>query len=360
MNVLLLDQYSEPGGAQQALSNLLPGLRERGWAAVVGLPGAGALVDQIKSAGFPVEPIVCGPFSCGHKSGADLVRFAKQLPALARQIRKLAQSADVVYVNGPRLLPAVAMAGISAPVVFHSHSYLPSGAIRRMTGQAIRRMRARTIANCEHVAEVWRPYGVTEVVYNGVADTAAPPRRNGLTLACIGRIAQEKGQLEFVEAARLVRRVRDDCRFIIYGAPLFRDRASERYFQEVQTRAAGLPVEFAGWMPDPSAAFAAIDLLLAPSTAMEATTRVILEAYSAGVPVVAFASGGIPEVVEHGVSGVLVRSVEEMASAALELMRDPARRQAMSAAARACWERRFTLDRYRAAVAAAIERARRQ
>ena len=41
---------------------------------------------------------------------------------------------------------------------------------------------------------------------------------------------------------------------------------------------------------------AGLDLLLVPSTGPEATTRVILEAYAAGVPVIAFPSGGIPEV----------------------------------------------------------------
>jgi glycosyltransferase involved in cell wall biosynthesis len=57
-------------------------------------------------------------------------------------------------------------------------------------------------------------------------------------------------------------------------------------------------------------ALAEIDVLLVPSAPHEATTRVILEAAMAGVPVVAFAVGGIPEVLSEE---NLARSVEEMA-----------------------------------------------
>ena len=52
MRLLILDQFSDPGGAQQALVELLPAIRERGWDAAVGLPGDGPLFEQIARAGF--------------------------------------------------------------------------------------------------------------------------------------------------------------------------------------------------------------------------------------------------------------------------------------------------------------------
>lgn len=360
MKVLLLDQFSDPGGAQQGVLDLLPGLRDRGWQAVVGLPGDGEFFERARELEISAERIDCGPYASGRKTAGDVARFVTGTPRLARRIRSLADGVDVVYVNGPRLLPAAAMARLQAPVIFHAHSYLAAGAIRSLAGNSLRRMKARVIANCEFVAAPWRKYVPTQVIYNGVTGSAAAAERQGNVLACIGRIAPEKGQLAFLDAARVVDRAVPGCRFFIYGAPLFGDAGVARYDTEVRARAAGLPVEFAGWVDDVYDALSRIDLLLVPSRPIEATTRVILEAYAAGTPVIAFGSGGIPEIVDHGVSGLLVSSPAEMAQAAIGLLRDPERRASMSEAARKSWQRRFTLDRYQAAVAAALETAARQ
>src|SRR6266481_539907 len=171
MNLLLLDQFSQPGGAQQVLLDLLPGIRDRRWKALVGLPGEGELFEQIRSLGFPVERIRCGPYASGRKSAADAARFLTDTPGLARQIARLAAGVDLVYLNGPRLLPAAALAGLDVPVLFHAHSYLFPGAVRKLAGMALRRLDAWVVGNCRFVLDVWRPYLKEErlsVIYNGV------------------------------------------------------------------------------------------------------------------------------------------------------------------------------------------------
>ena len=173
-------------------------------------------------------------------------------------------------------------------------------------------------------------------------------------MGCIGRISPEKGQLEFVQAARSILRELPAARFVIHGAALFGDPDAARYEAQVRQAAANLPVEFPGWTPDIYRALAGIDLLLVPSAAHEATTRVILEAYAAGVPVIAFRSGGIPEVVEHGITGYLVDSTEEMARIAVDALRNEAL-PAISRAARQRWEQRFTQERYHREVLKALE-----
>jgi len=138
----------------------------------------------------------------------------------------------------------------------------------------------------------------------------------------------------------------------------FADAAAERYMAQLRRDAAGLPIEFAGWVDDIPACMAQLDLLLVPSAPHEATTRVILEAFAAGVPVIAFPSGGIPEVVEDGVTGLLARSSEEMARRAVELLTgDPRRLISVAQAARESWARRFTLERYHQQILRAIEAA---
>jgi glycosyltransferase involved in cell wall biosynthesis len=179
------------------------------------------------------------------------------------------------------------------------------------------------------------------------------------TVSCIGRIAPEKGQREFVASAALIRRAVPDCRFTIYGSALFAEIGTVRYDAEIRAAGGRAGVEFPGWVADVHDALARTDLLLVPSAGHEATTRVILEAHAAGVPAIAFRSGGIPEVVEDGRDGWLVDSTEEMARLAVELLRGSAERlAAISRQARETWERRFTLGRYHAELFEVLEKAR--
>jgi glycosyltransferase involved in cell wall biosynthesis len=361
MKLLLLDQFSDMGGAQHCLFDVAWAIRERGWQALAGLPGEGELVTRLRELGFECRPITCGPYHSGRKSAGDLLRFATGTPRLARQIHAMetAFGPDLVYVNGPRLLPAVAWRQPRAPVLFHSHSYLYPGPMRSMAAHSLRRLDAWVAGACDFVAQPWRRWVRPErvaVIYNGVARPdgfqrapySGPPR-----IGCIGRIAPEKGQREFVEAAALIHKQFPDARFTVYGDVLFADPGALRYAEEVRSMAADLPVKFAGWVRNVFDGLASMDLLLAPSAAHEATTRVILEAFAAGVPVVAMASGGIPEVVGHGRNGYLASSVEEMAGMAIEFLRT---QPDLSAAAEETWERRFRLDRYRKEVLELLER----
>jgi len=263
VKLLVLDQYSDPGGGQQQLLDLLPAFAECGWDATVAMPGHGAMFARVRELGF------------------EAVRLNWSV---------LHSAADLVYINGPRCLPFAVLAGVEAPVIFHEHRPL-TGWKWKMAGESARRLKARVIGVCRYVADPWCGYAEhVSVVYNGVAGNARPANlpHDPPVVGCIGRIAPEKGQLEFVDAAAKIHAAMPGCRFVIYGAPLFGSAAAGRYEAEVRAAARDLPVEFAGWVDDVYAALAGMDLLLVPSGEDEATTRVILEAFAAGVPAIAF------------------------------------------------------------------------
>lgn len=353
MRLLILDQFSELGGAQQCLLDLLPAVRARGWQALVGIPGDGPLVARIRESGFETATLDCGPYSYGRKTPADAARFLVQAPRLAHQIRVLAANfaPDLIYVNGPRLLCAAA--SVELPVIHHVHRILPSRTARELCGRALRRCGGRAIAVCRYVAEPWLQFAGPDrvaVIYNGVRgarEVMSGSRSGAPVIGCIGRIAPEKGQLEFVRAAAAIHRERPDSRFVIYGAAVI---ATPAYERQVRAAADGLPLEFAGWRSDVQAALSELDLLLVPSGPHEATTRVIPEAFAANTAVIAFPSGGIPEIVENGRTGLLAQSAGEMARLALELIRDGKRRSAIAAAGRESWAERFTLERWQNSV----------
>jgi glycosyltransferase involved in cell wall biosynthesis len=360
MTILFLDQFSDLGGAQRCLLDLLPAVRDRGWRAHVAAPGEGQLRERALELGSEYHTIQCGPYESGRKSAGDVLRFAMELPRLAQQIRRLARAtaADIVYVNGPRLLPAAIFS--PAPVVFHCHSYLGKGYAAALAGASL--SGATVIASCRFVAEPLRPFVArAEFCSTGCRACLVLPEKSQHRLdslcyiGVIGRIAQEKGQLTFIQAARMLPA---NYRFVICGAPLFGDAAAEQYFNTVREAATGLPVEFTGWQEDVNAILSKLDLLVVPSEPHEATTRVILEAYAAGVPVVASASGGIPEVLADGETGFLVppNNPVRLAARIREALSDPARLKTIAANGHAAWRERFTLDQYQRRILNILER----
>ena len=351
MNILFLDQFSEPGGAQQCLLDLLPAVIARGWKATVAAPGDGWLAARSAAVGARYHRIRCGPFHSGRKSLGDLVRFLRQRPALAREIAAI--PSDLIYVNGPRLLPAVPP---DRPVIFHCHSFLGSRNAAWIAGRAIRRTEATVIAACRFVLKPLRHFVLrSQIVYNGIAPmgTIVPsPRRPGdpFHIGVIGRIAPQKGQAELLRAARYL----DGCRITICGAPLFGDAG---YLDQVRALAEGMPVEFLDWQPDPAQVLSRLDLLVVPSTVPEATPRVILEAFAAGVPVLASASGGIPELIRRDRTGFLIESLapEALARQIRDLAAQPELRDGVTAKARRAWREHYTLAEYQRRILSIVE-----
>jgi len=362
MRVLFLDQFSDLGGAQQCLLDLLPAFASQGWQATVAAPGAGPLLERSAAQGAEAIELELMQYGSGSKSLLDVVRFSCGFGRLTRTIAGLIQKQDarLLYVNGPRPLPAAASANRSLvagaiPAVFHSHSYLAQRHLRRLVGISIRRMGASVIGSCEFTAAPWRRYaggGQVTVVYNGVADAETGLRapRKIKHIATVGRVSPEKGQHFFVEAVRQIQDSAPKLRFSIIGAPLFGDPRAEQYQKEVRSAAVGLPIDFLRWIETPRL-MEGLDLLVVPSCGAEATTRVIPEAFAAGVPVVATRTGGIPEIVTEGVTGFLAEpnSADSLAAAILRAVISTKLDQ-IARMAREFWRSRLTLDGYRRSI----------
>jgi glycosyltransferase involved in cell wall biosynthesis len=127
---------------------------------------------------------------------------------------------------------------------------------------------------------------------------------------------------------------------------------------EEQARALRVPARFLGWVDHDRLVRLQKDAhaVVLPSAWDEPLSRIVLETMALGVPVVAWARGGNPEMIEPGVSGWLVRRAEDLARAMGELA-SPDRRHEVALGAKRRIASRYTPDVVYPAVAAAYEAA---
>ena len=159
-------------------------------------------------------------------------------------------------------------------------------------------------------------------------------------VVALARLSYEKGLDVLIRAARLVRRQIPEARFVIAGEGPLRAEL-ERLISELDLTGTVL---LAGWQPDVRAVLSAADLFAMPSH-MEGMPNAVLEAHAAELPVVASAVGGLVEVVEHEVTGLLVPPAdpEALAAALLRLISDQRLARRMAADGRQRAAERFGL-----------------
>lgn len=228
----------------------------------------------------------------------------------------------------------------------------------------------RIIAISHHVREALLHAGLDcpdniEVVHNAI-DVQDWDRRRGEggtslreelgvpasrpIVGLVGRLNQVKGQRDFLLAAELVARAHPDAVFLLVGVtrPVSPWAPLAGYFREVEalTRRPSLRgrVLVTGWRTDLPRVMASLDILVQPSR-RETFGRVLIEAMASQKPVVATRVGGMPEIVVHGETGLIVPSDDPsaLAEAILGCLQDPARRRAMGDAGRRRVEAQFDL-----------------
>jgi glycosyltransferase involved in cell wall biosynthesis len=157
-----------------------------------------------------------------------------------------------------------------------------------------------------------------------------------------GRLTIVKNPALFVEAAKHVAGQVPQARFVFVGDGELRATLEE----QVDALRLGGHVIFAGWQVDMAAVYADLDLL-ALTSLNEGTPVTVIEALAAGVPVVATAVGGVPDVLKDQETGTLVPSGDAgaLAQAIVGLLSAPERAQALARAGQGDVSDRFDLAR---------------
>ncbi|HIQ20064.1 MAG TPA: glycosyltransferase family 1 protein [Planctomycetes bacterium] len=352
--LLLLCEFPTLAGGERSMLAILPHVRRAGFSVEVLAPPTGPLAEALCEQAVPVVP-----FGLAGPSGRRLPQRR-----LRDQLREhlLAVRPDLLHAN------SLAMARLAGPVT--AETGVPGlGHLRdivRLSRQAVTDLNRldRLLAVSEATRRFHLAGGVsaekTFVAYNGVdVSRFAPRRRSGFLHAelglapkarlvgAVGQISLRKGLDVIVEAAcRVVRRARD-VHFVVAG---------QRWSEKPESRAleaelcrmteATVPGRFhwLGYRRDIPRLLGELALLV-HAARQEPLGRVLLEAAACGVPIVATAVGGTPEIFppESG-SARLVPPDDpaRLADVILELLADPEGRCRMGAEARRQVEKRFT------------------
>jgi N-acetyl-alpha-D-glucosaminyl L-malate synthase BshA len=216
--------------------------------------------------------------------------------------------------------------------------------------------------------ETYRAFGCTgcavEVIHNFVDPEVYDRTRYPPMLR--QQVANGNAVLMHVSNFRTVKRVRDIVRIFakvresVPSVLVMVGDGPDRVHAEEEARTLGLEHEtyFLGRIDAVAPLLANADLFLLPSES-ESFGLSALEALACGVPVVATRVGGLPEVVQDGVTGALRQpgDIEGLAAAAIEILRDRERWNTMSAAAAADARARFSLHDIVARYEALYQRA---
>ncbi|HIE26877.1 TPA: glycosyltransferase family 1 protein, partial [Candidatus Poribacteria bacterium] len=199
------------------------------------------------------------------------------------------------------------------------------------------------------------PVEKIHIIYNGVdlsEFTCDTPKVNVLRrdfepigdfmVGMVGRIEPFKKQKDFLQAAFEVLRVRQDVTFFLIGAS-HAELGRGAYLAEIQSfiREHGIAknIVFTGFRTDMPDVMASLDILVSASAG-----TVMIEAMACGIPIVATDIASSSEVIEDGVTGILIphNDIHAMTEAILRLLNDVSMRRQMGQAGRRRAEERFS------------------
>lgn len=332
----------ETGGSETLAADLAAHFHTRGIAVSVCCThgGEGPVSRRLSGLGVPCHALAGEKRSRGRRL-LDLYRLFRR------------EAVEVLHIQHISLLPLcywpARLAGVKRIVTTeHNEIFVrESGRLRRRARRYCRNIDAVTAIHQELLdylqGTLGLPASMLHLIPNGVDTQRFTPgkrdpefRRNldlpedAVIAGCIGRLHEHKGHRDLLAAARRVRERIGGFHLLIVGDGPLRNTLEAA----VRTERLEDTVRFLGERSDIDNVLKNLDLMVL-SSETEGVPIVLLEAMSAGVPCVATAVGGVPELITR-TAGHLVppRDPGAMADAIIELCLSPGARRAIAESAR--------------------------
>ena len=343
LSFLFIDSERVWRGGQTQLFTLIRKLHQRGHKThLVCFPGT-SLEAKARHIGISVYPIAI-------RSEAGLISFLRLISVLR------AVNPDILAFNTPKPIfignLASHFARVGARIIFRRVSFpLHNRHISRIKYTwDIDSVIAISDSIRSQLIECGIPASLVETIYEGI-DLSLYPEQPELdrplptepvTVGTVSSLSREKGLRYLIEAASLIPRVKGRVRFDIVGDGDCRMELEEL----VRKKELEGCIQFLGFRNDIQALMKDFDLFVLPSLS-EGLSSAIMEAMASSLPVIASNVGGIPELVQNGDNGLLVRPADPvgLARAIMRLAEDPVALRQMGIRGRKRVEEKFTLDR---------------
>jgi glycosyltransferase involved in cell wall biosynthesis len=347
-------------GSDRVLLDGLAAFRNAGARVEVVVPSPGRLTDVLTSGqcdwsaeSFPVlRKALLRPTSLA-------VWAAGVVPVVGRLRRMLRQRRpDILYVNTVTVPHWIIAGRLEAiPVVCHVHeleSELPNLLARGLLAPLL--LATGVLVNSDAtrrflIGKVSSVARRCSVLYNGFHFPTlgpAPFVKETSAIAIVGRLSPRKGQDVALRALSILVSQGTNARLEIVGDAYEGYAWFEQHLRNLATKPElSGRVRFMGFRKDPADTYKAADLVLVPSR-LEPFGNVAVEALGAGRPVVASNVGGLPEIVDHGVTGILVTPDDPVALAAAisGMLANPLAARQMGARGAQVVRRKFARERF--------------
>lgn len=339
------------GGGQQSLLRLLRKLDRKKFEPVLACPSRGSLTSRVESLGIKTK------IFSGDSPKKNLFSFISSVKQVRNLIRE--SGIDLVHANTSRSALYGGLAGkpLGVPVIWHVRVIESEGAYDFLLVSLCTRLIAISYAVQKRFNWLLKKHPEKVVViHNGVDTLEFNPEISGADIrrefslppdapvaGVVGNLIPWKGQECFVRAAKEVLKAIPNARFLVVGEGECRANL-ERLTGELGLKGKAI---FTGGRFDIPGLMAAMDVVVHSSITPEPFARVVIEAMATGKPVVAMNEGGVPEIIENGVSGVLIppKNPALMAGAIIDLFNNREKATEIGLTARRKIEEKFSIEK---------------
>jgi glycosyltransferase involved in cell wall biosynthesis len=365
--ILYLNEVSEVGGIENSIYNIVSNLDKREYEAFI-LSPEGPSVKRWKESGITHLPFTFRmrrlkaqiPLTTKRiVNPVSLLQKFREGIRIAGYVRQYRFDLMHSHMLSPHVAGLIASKLTGVPLIWHIHYIMPSLLYRIALPDHI-------IFVSQYVARQAFPVNTftqASVIYNGIQFSSQSEgqqtfgkvrnefgiKKEQPLAAIIGMLSPIKGQLEVTKAWKEVVHTYPDAKLLIVGqpAPLVGDIYLKSIQDFIKNENLQESVILTGFRSDIPDILQAIDVYIS-FTNNDANSISVIEAMAAGKAIIGANSGGMPELISNGVSGVLVDNgdITGLAKAIVSLFADPSKRQELGIAARTKALEAFTLSQY--------------